>query len=72
MNEYLIDLAFSIIFTVLRGSVKNPKSKEQFKRVFLKLRDQINLFYGDDSEFQAEPEEEEIEALKPKVGAKKK
>lgn len=56
-REWLIDFAISTVFTLLRGIVKDPKRKEAYKRVFLKIRDTITLVYGDDPLFAVPVEE---------------
>lgn len=49
--DFYISMALSIIFQVLKQSVKNKKSKADLKAAFLKLRDQINALYADDEDF---------------------
>lgn len=50
MNEYFIDLGFSILFTLLRLTVKNQKSREQMQKVFQKLYLQILISYPEFAE----------------------
>lgn len=58
MNEFLIDFAISTVFTLLKGLVKDPKRKEAYKRVFLKIRDTITVVYDGDSLFAVPVAEE--------------
>jgi hypothetical protein len=51
MNDFLFDLGVSAILTALRSAVKNPERKAQFRRVMLKIYDQIGIVFGGDSEF---------------------
>jgi hypothetical protein len=51
MNDFLIDLSFSTLFTVLRSTIKNTHSKAELKRVFLKLFRAIQAAYADDGDF---------------------
>lgn len=51
MSDWQVDLGLSFLFTFLKNSVKNEKSKARFKRAFLKLRDSINLAYAGDEDF---------------------
>lgn len=50
-REFWEDFAFSTVFTVIRGVIKNKKKKAEAKRLMLKLRDLINVAYGDDPDF---------------------
>lgn len=45
MMEFWIDLAFSVMFTLLRGLVKDPKKREEMRKVFLKLDTLIHAAY---------------------------
>jgi hypothetical protein len=49
--DFYISMALSIIFQVLKQAVKNKKSKSDMKSAFLKLRDQINVLYAGDRDF---------------------
>jgi hypothetical protein len=51
MNEWYYDLGFSALFSLVKATVKNPQSKENFKRAFLKLRNAINAAYANDPDF---------------------
>lgn len=50
MNEFLIDLAFSTIFTLLKGVIKSEKSKAEYKKVLKKVYTQIGAAYPEFSE----------------------
>ena len=49
--ETWLPLAFSVLFEILKSSIKNPTSKKKWRTAFLKLRDAINLAYSDDESF---------------------
>ena len=50
MNEFLISMAFSTLFTFLKG-LKGPKNREKYRAVLLKLYKAIGAAYADDPEF---------------------
>lgn len=50
-QDYLIDFGFSVVFSILRQVIKNPSSKETYKKVMLKIRNQINVAFADDPDF---------------------
>lgn len=62
MNEFFIEFAISTVFSLLKGLTKDPKRKETYKRVFLKIRDTITLTYDGVIYADLAPEEE----VKPK------
>jgi hypothetical protein len=45
MFDFWQDLAFSVMFTLLRGLVKNPQKKEEMRKVFYKLDTLIHAAY---------------------------
>lgn len=47
-----VEIAFTVLLSVLKSTVKNKKKKAELKRAMLKLRNQINLIYGNDPDFQ--------------------
>ncbi len=47
--DFIESMALSVLFNVLKIVVKNPAKKEALKKALLKLRDQINSAYPDDS-----------------------
>lgn len=51
MNEFLISMGFSTLFTFLK-SLKGEKNKAKYKAVVLKLYRAIQGSYGDDPDFQ--------------------
>jgi hypothetical protein len=51
-NDFWVGMALSVIFSVLKQSVKNPASKAAMKAAFLKLYTQIKALYADDPDFQ--------------------
>ena len=52
MMEYLVPMALSVLFSVLKVSVKNPESKKNMRSAFLKLYNAIKALYADDEEFK--------------------
>ncbi len=53
MNDFWVDMALSVLFSVLKQVVKNPAKKAELKKAMLKLRDTINIAYGGDPDFNA-------------------
>ncbi len=51
MQDFLISMALSIIFEVLKTVVKNAQSKGKMKAALLKLRNSINVAYSGDPDF---------------------
>jgi hypothetical protein len=51
MNDFLISMGFSTLFTFLKG-LKGAKNKAKYKAAVLKLYRAIQANYGDDEEFQ--------------------
>ena len=47
MDEMIINMAFSILLS----TIKNTKSKEKFKRAFLKVFKAIKSQYAEDPDF---------------------
>lgn len=45
MGDFWVDMAFSIVFSVLRQVVKNPEKKKALARAFIKLRNAVTLAY---------------------------
>lgn len=45
MNDWLLDMAFSILFTTLKNALHNDKLKNQIERVVMKLRIYIDILY---------------------------
>ena len=52
MNEWLIPMALSIVFQILKDSVKNPASKAKMRAAFLKLFNAIKSLYSGDPDFE--------------------
>jgi hypothetical protein len=48
MEEMIIGMAVSIVLS----TIKNPAKKAQLKKAMLKIRNQINLAYAGDPDFQ--------------------
>jgi len=67
MNDWFIDLGLSVLFRLLKDAIKNQAKKAQWRRAMLKLRDAIELAYGDDEGF-AVPESR-LAVLKARTGS---
>lgn len=52
MDAFYIDLGISIVLSVIKQSVKNPKSKANLKAALLKVRNAINALYAGDEDFE--------------------
>lgn len=52
LDNILFDLGISAVLTALKQSIKDPKKKSELKRVFLKIRNQINSLYANDPDFE--------------------
>ena len=52
MNEFLINMAFNVTFTLIGQFIKNPTSKDQYKKVMLKLHNAIKAAFAGDPDFQ--------------------
>jgi hypothetical protein len=51
MNDFLINMGFSTLFTFLKG-LKGAANKAKYKAVILKLYNAIKANYADDPDFQ--------------------
>lgn len=49
--DYFVDMGLAILFSVLKNVVKNPSKKDEMKKAFLKLRNNINIAYAGDPDF---------------------
>lgn len=52
MKDYLINMALSIIFAVLKDVIKNKQSKKEMKSACLKLFENIKVAYNNDPDFE--------------------
>lgn len=68
MQDWLIDLGLAAIFRLLKDAIKNPAKRASWRKAMLKLRDAIDLAYGNDSEFDVAPSRRA--ALKSQAKAK--
>lgn len=50
--DYLIHMAIALVLAAINEAVKNPMRKAALKRAMLKVRNQINLLYAGDEDFQ--------------------
>ncbi len=41
------DIAISLVFSIIRAAMKNPKKKAALKETMLKLRDKITEVWGE-------------------------
>ena len=53
MNDLLINMGISFVLTAIKESFKNEASKAKLKAAMLKIRNQINLLYVGDPDFDA-------------------
>lgn len=53
MSDLLLNMGISFVLTAIKESFKNPARKEELKRAMLKIRNQINLLYAGDPDFDA-------------------
>ena len=51
-NELLINMGINIVLTLLSGTIKNKKSKEQYRRAMLKIFNAIKLAFAGEPEFE--------------------
>ncbi len=51
MQNYLVTMALSILFEVIKSLFKNPDSKEELRRAMLKLYNAIKAAYAGDPDF---------------------
>lgn len=47
--DYLLNMAIAIVLATIKEAFKNPEKAATIKKALLKIRDQINLLYGEDS-----------------------
>lgn len=51
-NNFWIDMALSVIFSVLKQIIKNGESKEDMRAACLKLYNTIKIAYSGDPDFE--------------------
>ncbi len=51
MNDLLLNMGISFVLTAIKESFKNPLKKAELKKAMLKVRNQINLLYAGDEDF---------------------
>lgn len=47
-----ISIGIAVVLQAVKDSIKNPKKKAALKAALLKVRNQINLLYAGDPDFQ--------------------
>jgi len=47
VGDFLVDMAFAVVFRVCKEVIKNPGKKEAMRRVCVKLRDALVTAYPD-------------------------
>lgn len=52
MNDLFLNMGVSFVLTAIKESFKNPVKKDELKKVMLKIRNQINLLYVGDPDFE--------------------
>ena len=51
-NDFLINMGINVVLTLIGGFIKNPKSKEQYRKAMLKIFNAIKLAFAGDPDFQ--------------------
>lgn len=51
MTDFWLEMALSVLFATLKQIIKNPEKKADVKKAMLKLRNTIDVAYGDDTDF---------------------
>ncbi len=52
MDDMLLQMGITFVLTAIKQSFKNPTKKAELKKAMLKVRDQINLLYAGDVDFE--------------------
>lgn len=52
MESILFDLGVSYVLASIKASFKNAEKKASLKKLFLKIRNNINTLYAGDSDFE--------------------
>ncbi len=52
MDDMLLQMGITFVLTAIKQSFKNPTKKIELKKAMLKIRDQINLLYAGDADFE--------------------
>lgn len=52
MNDFLINMGINVVLTLLGQVIKNPASKESYRRAMLKIHNAIKLAFTGDPDFQ--------------------
>jgi hypothetical protein len=50
MEDFWVSMGVNIVLTAINQAVKNSKKRASLKRALLKVRDQINMLYPEDTE----------------------
>lgn len=53
MSDLLLNMGISFVLTAIKEGFKNPSKKEDLKKAMLKIRNQINLLYAGDPDFDS-------------------
>lgn len=51
-NEFLINMGINFVLTALGTFIKNPKSKDAYKKAMLKVYNSIKTTFAGDPDFQ--------------------
>ncbi len=52
MDSILFDMGVSFVLTAIKAAFKSEEKKAELKKVFLKIRNQINALYFGDPDFE--------------------
>jgi hypothetical protein len=47
--DYLLNIAIAIVLATIKEAFKNPEKKEAVKKALLKIKNNIELLYGEES-----------------------
>ena len=45
--DYFFNMAIAVVLAAIKGAIKNPEKAEEVKRALLKVRNAIDLLYGE-------------------------
>ena len=51
-EDFFINMGFSVVFTLLKGTIKSEQSKAKYKAIVLKLFNPIRATFAGDPDFQ--------------------
>lgn len=51
MNDFIISMGINVVLTLLGQVIKNPKSKDNYRRAMLKIHNAIKTAFTGDPDF---------------------